>query len=39
MAFFDFPIEELRVYKPERDEPANFDFSGQKLCIRFVLIP
>jgi len=25
MAFFDFPIDELRVYKPGRDEPADFD--------------
>ncbi|NTW44223.1 MAG: acetylxylan esterase, partial [Anaerolineaceae bacterium] len=25
MAFFDFPIDELRVYRPERDEPADFD--------------
>ena len=25
MAFFDFPLDELRTYKPERDEPADFD--------------
>jgi cephalosporin-C deacetylase len=22
---FDLPLEELRVYKPDRDEPADFD--------------
>jgi cephalosporin-C deacetylase len=25
MSFFDFPLEELKVYKPERTEPADFD--------------
>ena len=25
MAFFDLPLEELRAYKPERNEPADFD--------------
>ncbi|GAB4463615.1 MAG: cephalosporin-C deacetylase [Anaerolineae bacterium] len=25
MAFFDMPLEQLRLYKPERDEPADFD--------------
>jgi cephalosporin-C deacetylase len=26
MAFFDFPLEELRSYKPPRNEPSDFDF-------------
>jgi cephalosporin-C deacetylase len=25
MALFDLPLEELRVYRPEREEPADFD--------------
>jgi cephalosporin-C deacetylase len=25
MAFFDFPLDQLISYKPERDEPADFD--------------
>ena len=25
MSFFDFPLEELVSYKPERGEPADFD--------------
>ena len=25
MAYFDFPIDELKVYKPERTEPKDFD--------------
>lgn len=25
MAFFDFSLDTLRTYRPERDEPANFD--------------
>ena len=25
MAFFDLPLEQLQSYKPERDEPADFD--------------
>jgi cephalosporin-C deacetylase len=25
MAFYDFPIDQLRMYKPDREEPADFD--------------
>jgi cephalosporin-C deacetylase len=25
MSFFDMPLEQLQVYRPERDEPADFD--------------
>jgi len=25
VAFFDLPLDELRTYRPERDEPADFD--------------
>lgn len=25
MAFFDLPLDELKIYKPERNEPADFD--------------
>lgn len=25
MAFFDFPLEQLQTYRPERSEPADFD--------------
>lgn len=25
MAFFDFPLEQLQTYRPERNEPADFD--------------
>jgi cephalosporin-C deacetylase len=25
MAFFDLPLEELRTYRPQREEPADFD--------------
>lgn len=33
MAFFDFPIDELRRYLPERDEPADFEtFWNQTLA-------
>jgi cephalosporin-C deacetylase len=30
MAFFDFPFEQLKTYKPDRDEPADFDAFWQK---------
>jgi cephalosporin-C deacetylase len=33
MAFFDLPLPELRAYRPERDEPADFDsFWGETLA-------
>lgn len=25
MAFFDFPLDQLKTYKPQREEPADFD--------------
>jgi cephalosporin-C deacetylase len=30
MAFFDLPLEELRAYRPERSEPADFDSFWQQ---------
>jgi cephalosporin-C deacetylase len=30
MAIFDFPLEQLREYRPERDEPADFDAFWQE---------
>ena len=30
MPFFDMPLEELRTYKPERHEPADFDAFWQR---------
>ncbi len=25
MAFFDYPLDQLKTYRPERTEPADFD--------------
>jgi len=30
MALFDYPIEQLRVYRPDRQEPADFDAFWQR---------
>lgn len=30
MAFFDFPLDKLKTYKPERDEPKDFDAFWKK---------
>ena len=30
MAFFDLPLDALREYRPERDEPADFDAFWQR---------
>src|SRR5437867_134746 len=30
MAFFDMPLDQLRAYTPERDEPADFDAFWQR---------
>lgn len=30
MAFFDFPLEKLQTYRPERNEPADFDAFWQR---------
>jgi cephalosporin-C deacetylase len=33
MAFYDFPLEELQTYQPDRNEPADFDVFWRKTLV------
>jgi cephalosporin-C deacetylase len=39
MAFFDMPLDQLRAYLPERDEPADFDAFWQQTLAEARLLP
>ncbi len=39
MSFFDLPLDQLRTYLPERDEPANFDAFWQQTLAEVRQVP
>ena len=39
MAHFDLPLDQLRMYKPERNEPADFDAFWQQTLAETALTP